>query len=70
MRPILDAIVELRDRLDSAGVSHAIGGAFALLWCTGEPRTTVDIDLNIFVRPTETLRVLTALPEGIVPPCQ
>ena len=66
MRPILNAIVELNDRLDAAGIQHAFGGAFALLWCTGEPRTTVDIDLNIFVRPTETQRVLAALPEEIV----
>jgi hypothetical protein len=66
MKPILDAIVELHDRLDEAGIHHAFGGAFALLWCTGEPRTTVDIDLNIFVPPTETQRVLDAMPEEIV----
>ncbi len=66
MRPILDAIVELHDGLDGAGIHHAFGGAFALLWCTGEPRTTVDIDLNIFVAPSETPRVLEALPEAMV----
>jgi len=66
VRPILDAIVELHDRLDAAGIHHAFGGAFALLWCTGEPRTTVDIDLNVFVPPTETQRVLDAMPEEIV----
>ena len=66
MRPILDAIVELHDRLEEAGIHHAFGGAFALLWCTGEPRTTVDIDLNIFVHPTEAQHVLDALPEEIV----
>lgn len=65
MRPILDAIVGLHDGLDAAGIHHAFGGAFALLWCTGEPRTTVDIDLNIFVPPSETQRVLNALPEEI-----
>ena len=66
MRPILDAIVELHDGLDAAGIHHAFGGAFALLWCTGEPRTTVDIDLNIFASPAETQQVLDALPEEIV----
>ncbi len=66
MKPILDAIVELHDGLSAAGMRHAFGGAFALLWCTGEPRTTVDIDLNIFAHPTETRRVLDALPVGIV----
>jgi Nucleotidyl transferase AbiEii toxin, Type IV TA system len=66
MRPILDAIVELHDGLQGAGIHHAFGGAFALLWCTGEPRTTIDIDLNIFVPPTETQRVLDALPTAMV----
>ena len=62
MRPIIDAIVALHDGLDAAGINHAFGGAFALLWCTGEPRTTVDIDLNVFAPPTETRQVLDALP--------
>ena len=66
MKPILDAVVELHDGLVSAGIRHAFGGAFALLWCTGEPRTTVDIDLNIFAPPTETQRVLDALPADLV----
>ena len=65
MRPILDAIVEVHDGLVAAGIRHAFGGAFALLWCTGEPRTTVDIDLNIFVPPSDTQRVLDALPKEI-----
>jgi hypothetical protein len=66
MRPILDAVVELHDSLDAARIPHAFGGAFALLWCTGEPRTTVDIDLNIFASPIQARHVLDALPEGIV----
>jgi hypothetical protein len=66
MKPILDAIVELHDALDAANIRHAFGGAFALLWCTGEPRTTVDVDLNVFAPRGETERVLEALPAGIV----
>jgi hypothetical protein len=66
MRPILEAVVEVHDGLEAAHIHHAFGGAFALLWCTGEPRTTVDIDLNVFVPPTETQRVLSALPDEIV----
>ncbi len=66
MKPILDAVIELHDGLDAAGIHHAFGGAFALLWCTGEPRSTVDIDLNIFASPTETRRILAALPEEIL----
>lgn len=65
MKPILDAIVELHDGLDAAGIRHAFGGAFALLWCTGEPRTTIDIDLNVFAPPAEARRVLAALPAEI-----
>jgi hypothetical protein len=65
MRPILDAIIEVHDGLDANGIHHAFGGAFALLWCTGEPRTTVDIDLNVFSPPSETQRVLSALPEEV-----
>jgi hypothetical protein len=67
MRPILDAVVELHHRLDEAQIPHAFGGAFALLWCTGDPRGTVDIDVNIFVPPSEVQRVLDALPDDIVP---
>jgi hypothetical protein len=66
MKPILDAIVELHDGLDAAGIRHAFGGAFALLWCTGEPRTTIDIDLNIFSPPSDAERVLAALPAEVV----
>ena len=66
MKPILDAIVELHDALDAAGIRHAFGGAFALLWCTGEPRTTIDIDLNVFAPPTDTERVLDALPVELI----
>jgi hypothetical protein len=65
VKPILEAVVELHDGLDAAGLRHAFGGAFALMWCTGEPRTTVDIDLNVFVPPAEVGRVLSALPAGI-----
>jgi hypothetical protein len=67
VKPILDAVVELHDGLEAARLPHAFGGAFALLWCTGEPRTTVDIDLNVFVPPTEVGRVLAALPADVVP---
>jgi hypothetical protein len=63
--PILDVVVALHEGLEGARVPHAFGGAFALLWCTGEPRGTVDIDLNVFVAVHESARVLAALPEAI-----
>ena len=66
MKPILEAVVELHDGLEAAGVPHAFGGAFALLWCTGAPRTTADIDINVFLPPTSLDSVLAALPPTIV----
>ncbi len=66
MRPILDVIVEIHDALDSAGVRHAFGGAFALLWCTGEPRTTIDIDVNLFAPPERARRIVASLPPDVV----
>ena len=41
-------ILALEDAL--AGVPHAFGGALALAYYA-EPRTTVDIDLNVFLPP-------------------
>jgi hypothetical protein len=66
MRPILDVVIEIHDALDSAGVRHAFGGAFALLWCTGEPRTTVDIDVNLFAAPSAARDIVGSLPAGVV----
>lgn len=41
-------VLEIHRCLDDAGTPHAIGGALALAYY-GEPRLTVDIDLNVFV---------------------
>ncbi len=42
------------------GVSYAIGGALAYgLW--GAPRSTLDVDVNVFVAPEELERVFAAL---------
>jgi len=65
LRPILEVVTEVHDALDTAGLRHAFGGAFALLWCTGEPRATVDIDINVFARPSEALYVVDSLPDGV-----
>ena len=46
---LADKIVELHHKLDTAGLPHAFGGAMALAYCTGEPRATIDIDVNVFV---------------------
>ncbi|MEO5840058.1 MAG: hypothetical protein ABIQ73_06745 [Acidimicrobiales bacterium] len=57
-----DKIVALHRALEAAKVGHAFGGALALAWCTRRPRGTSDIDINIFAPPTQTRRVLRALP--------
>jgi hypothetical protein len=59
---LVDAIVSLHGSLDEAGLPHAFGGALALAWCTGEPRATADIDVNIFVDPSRTSEVVAGLP--------
>jgi hypothetical protein len=45
-----DKVVALDAALDSEQLPHAFGGALALAYY-GEPRTTVDIDVNVFVGP-------------------
>jgi hypothetical protein len=66
MRPILDAVLDIHDGLDAGGIRHAFGGAFALLWCTGEPRTTIDIDVNVFACPNDSRRIVASLPPDVV----
>jgi hypothetical protein len=47
--PGLAAKVErIHDALDRSGIPHAIGGALALAYY-GEPRVTVDVDVNLFI---------------------
>lgn len=40
--------VLIHEALEDAGIPHAVGGAIALGFY-GEPRTTVDVDINLFV---------------------
>jgi hypothetical protein len=58
-------MVAIHDRLRSAGLEHAFGGALALAWCTQQARGTIDVDVNVFVAPEQTDAVVTALPEGV-----
>jgi hypothetical protein len=59
-------IVAIHERLASAGIDHAFGGALALAWCTERARGTIDIDLNLFVSKEQARQVLEALPKGLV----
>jgi len=51
--------------LARAEIPHAFGGALALAYWTREPRGTRDLDLNIFLPPSQADRVRAALPGGV-----
>lgn len=46
-----EKVAAIHQTLDAARIPHAIGGALALAYYA-EPRTTIDVDVNVFV-PTE-----------------
>lgn len=50
----------IHETLSKRKISHAFGGALALAYY-GEPRLTIDIDLNVFTAPEEMETVLDAL---------
>ncbi len=56
----VELIVAVHDHLDRAGISHAFGGALALGYIA-TPRGTVDIDVNVFLEPSDLQRVEAAL---------
>lgn len=51
---------QIADTLEAASVPYAIGGAIAYGFF-GPPRGTFDVDVNVFVEPGESGRVLDAL---------
>lgn len=51
--------------LEAADIPHAFGGAIALAYCTGEPRATIDLDVNVFLSQSEPQGAMAALPAGI-----
>jgi hypothetical protein len=55
-----EKVVSLHRVLEESGVAHAFGGALALAYY-GEPRTTHDIDLNIFLTARRSRRAFDAL---------
>lgn len=46
--PLPDKVLAIHEALGAARIPYAIGGALALAYYA-EPRTTIDIDLNVFV---------------------
>ena len=59
-------MVAIHEALAGAEIHHAFGGALALAWCTQRARGTIDLDVNVFVHPERTDRVLDALPTEVV----
>ena len=59
-------MIAIHESLTAAGMSHAFGGALALAWCTRQARGTIDLDVNVFVRPERTASALAALPPEVV----
>lgn len=63
---ILGLIRQLYESLERSGLPYAFGGALALAWCIPEPRSTRDVDLNIFIDAESAEVALAALPPDIV----
>jgi hypothetical protein len=62
---LVDKVVQLAATLRTAHIPHAFGGALAFAYY-GEPRATVDIDLNLFVGTDRSTRIMDVLePLGV-----
>jgi hypothetical protein len=55
----------IHEALVQAGIEHAFGGAIALAYAVPEPRTTIDIDINVAVPVDRAGLVIDALPDGV-----
>ena len=59
-------VLDLARALESASVPYAIGGAIVIAYCT-EPRSTTDIDINVFLSAEQVARALDALQHAGIP---
>ena len=62
---LTEKVLRLHQALAASGIGHAFGGALALAWCTGNGRSTIDIDVNVFVTAARAQELLAALPAGV-----
>lgn len=62
---LVDLVEAVHDGLAGADVPHGFGGAIALAYYVGEPRTTRDLDINIAVPTSEAESVFRALPPSV-----
>jgi hypothetical protein len=65
MSTLARRLLAIDTALADAAIPHAFGGAIALAYCTGEPRGTIDLDINIFLPHAAPDAALEALPAGI-----
>ena len=65
MSVLAQRLLAIDSNLAAAGIPHAFGGAIALAYCTGEPRATIDLDINVFLPHDDTVAALAALPTAI-----
>lgn len=56
-----EKVLAVQHALTGSGVPHAFGGAIALAYY-GEPRTTLDMDVNVFLTVDRGRAVISALP--------
>ncbi|MBA2607772.1 MAG: hypothetical protein H0U92_02410 [Actinobacteria bacterium] len=57
---LVELVIGVHTTLDAHGLPHAFGGALALTY-VAQPRTTIDIDVNVFAPLADLKRVSTAL---------
>lgn len=62
---VLLRTIDVHQRLLSAGIDNAVGGALALGYHVDEPRATRDIDLNISLPASRALDALNVLPPDV-----
>ena len=65
MSVLADRLLAIHAGLHGAGLPHAFGGAIALAYCTGEPRATIDLDINVFLAHGRAKEALAALPHEV-----
>lgn len=65
MITFVDVTLEVHEAFERAAIAHAFGGAIALAYAIDEPRTTRDVDVNVFVPADACRRAFEALPPGV-----
>jgi len=60
-----ERVVAVHRALAASKIPHAFGGAIALAYCIGDPRATVDMDINVFLPPEQASIALAGLPAAV-----